>query len=231
METKCYAVDTWTGDEHAGFYNEDVFKEFSVYHDHLYGGFSNLLRMTFDEAVSYFSDSSIDLLHIDGMHSYDAVRHDFETWMPRVSSKGVVILHDINVRENEFGVWQLWEELRPDFPNIEFHHSHGLGVLFVGTDYPEKFQSFLSEMQVSCNYTLLKKYFQHLGEGLVANQDKIYMLTLMEMELRQSLAERDNHLSCLNGTITEIYQSKSWRVTAPIRFLGKQLKADKRVRR
>lgn len=86
---KCYAVDTWLGDEHAGNYGDEIYQELFSYNEEQYAAFSNLMRMTFDEANSYFSDHSIDLLHIDGLHTYEAVKHDFDSWLPKMSDRGL----------------------------------------------------------------------------------------------------------------------------------------------
>ncbi len=37
LSTKCYAVDTWEGDDHASFYDESVFQNLYAYHQDHYG--------------------------------------------------------------------------------------------------------------------------------------------------------------------------------------------------
>src|SRR5215467_4626253 len=142
--TRCYAVDTWTGDEHAGFYDEAVYRDVAAHNGGRYSGFSTLVRSTFDDALRHFSNSSIDLLHIDGGHFYDDVKHDFMTWRPKLSARAVVLFHDTNVREREFGVVRLWEELRQTHPHFDFLHGHGLGVLAVGTEVPPPVQDLFA---------------------------------------------------------------------------------------
>ena len=130
LRTCCYAIDTWKGDEHSGYYGEATFSSLNEYHNLHYKDFSRLLRMTFDEAVQYFEDESIELLHIDGLHTYEAVKHDFETWLPKLAPHAVVLFHDINVRERGFGVWKFWNEVKQKYPhNFEFFHSNGLGII------------------------------------------------------------------------------------------------------
>jgi len=162
VDAKCYAVDTWQGDEHAGFYAEQIYLDLYRYHQERYAAFSQLLRMTFDDARTYFGPDSVDLLHIDGLHTYDAVKHDFETWLPTMTSRGIVLFHDINVHEREFGVWQLWAEISKQYPSFEFTHAHGLGVLLVGSDYagPER-PELLRRLDESA------PIFPRLGERLV----------------------------------------------------------------
>src|SRR5262249_24701192 len=67
LETRCYAVDNWKGDQHAGTYGEEVYLDLAAFHQHHYGRFSELIRSTFDDALQSFEDNSIDLLHIDGL--------------------------------------------------------------------------------------------------------------------------------------------------------------------
>jgi glycosyltransferase involved in cell wall biosynthesis/uncharacterized protein YbaR (Trm112 family) len=137
LNTQCFAVDTWKGDAHTSRYDETVYQEFSAYHDQRFAAFSTLLRRTFDEALECIDNGSVDLLHIDGMHTYDAVQHDFNNWLPKLSDRGVVLFHDIDVHHDDFGVWRLWHELRQQHPHFEFHHCYGLGVLAVGKEAPE----------------------------------------------------------------------------------------------
>ncbi len=130
IDCLCYAVDHWLGEPHAGHYGEEVFADVQQFNETHYRGFSYLLRTGFDEAREQFSDDSIDLLHIDGLHTYEAVSHDFHTWLPKVKPGGIILMHDIAVRHADFGVWRLWDELKDQFPqSFEFHHWWGLGVL------------------------------------------------------------------------------------------------------
>jgi Methyltransferase domain len=137
LSTRCFAVDTWQGDAHAGFYKDDIFSNLSRYHDPRYGQFSRLIRSSFEEAVGQFADGSIDLLHLDGRHFYDDVRQDFEMWRPKLSARAIVLFHDTQVRERDFGVYRFWEEISSGLPHFEFRHCFGLGVLGVGAEAAE----------------------------------------------------------------------------------------------
>jgi MMP 1-O-methyltransferase len=44
-------------------------------------------------------DETIELLFVDGSHEEDDVRHDFETWVPKVVDGGVVAFHDTTWHE------------------------------------------------------------------------------------------------------------------------------------
>jgi hypothetical protein len=163
LNIRCYAIDTWQGDVQAGAYGESIYNDVAHHNEALYAKFSTLLRMTFDEALEKFDNHAIDLLHIDGLHTYEAVKHDFESWLPKLSNRAIVLFHDISVRENEFGVWKLWEELSAIYPSASFQHSHGLGVLLVGKDIEK---DILDDI-LYCNEPSMKTFFLNLGEAVI----------------------------------------------------------------
>jgi hypothetical protein len=161
--TRCYAVDTWTGDADAGFYGQEVYDDLQAHHRQ-YESFSKLLRMTFDAARQEIPDGSVDLLHIDGLHSYAAVKRDYELWLPKLSDRGIVLFHDTMVIERGFGVHQLWSEISEELPHFNFEHGFGLGVLAVGPNQPEAVQQFF-QTAVACPEAV-RHLFSALGSRL-----------------------------------------------------------------
>lgn len=131
VSCKCFAVDNWKGDDHSKQYSENIYSELSQYNE-LYTDFSTLIKSDFDEALDRFENGSIDLLHIDGFHTYDAVKNDFYTWKSKLSKSAIVLFHDICVKDPDFGVHKFWDEIKNDYPSFELRHSNGLGVLAYG---------------------------------------------------------------------------------------------------
>jgi Methyltransferase domain len=164
---RCFAVDTWKGDRHSGFYGDEVFDEVDAYNRAHYSSFSTLLRCTFEEALPGFTDLSIDLLHIDGLHTYEAVSHEFHSWLPKVRPGGIILLHDILGRGKDFGVWRFWEEISARFESFAFHHHSGLGVVRVpGAPLPD--QPFFRGLFTpdSCSEEELRRYYVRLSDQL-----------------------------------------------------------------
>ena len=286
-----FAVDTWEGDEHTGFYGPEVYSRLEEYHDERYAGFSRLLRASFDDAVPQFEDGSIDLLHIDGGHVYDVVCHDYETWCPKLSPHGVVLLHDTNVRDPGFGVHRLWAELRRDQPGFEFVHGHGLGVLRVGTDIPPLLDRLVGIDENAALAAALRQIYGRLGAAvrmefqlrearsaiddqradmdreradhhdalqaraaeIVALEEEVAALgqkhktAIAEVlasrsrelaQLEDELASRARELTAqtaraveLDRTLSELLSSESWRLTEPLRRLGRWSRSTGRLLR
>jgi len=175
LPTQCHAVDTWEGEHHAGIYGQDVFARVNQHNQENYQDFSTLHRTYFDDALAVFTDQSIDLLHIDGLHTYEAVRHDFETWRPKLSENAVVLFHDAAETQTDFGVWQYWDELAAQYPdqNFLFFHSHGLGVLGVGQAFPEEIQGlFAAGLEKSGQ---IRSFFENLNKSIIGPVKKQFL--------------------------------------------------------
>ena len=145
VAVKCFGIDSWRGDVHMGNLDEELRVEVEQYNKTKYAEFSELKAKTFEEAVADFADESIDLLHIDGTHTYEDVRRDFESWLPKLSPKGVVLFHDVAVHGGGFGVWKLWQEIAAEGNSFVFEFGYGLGI-WQRNAIPEDDRSFLSEL-------------------------------------------------------------------------------------
>ena len=213
--SKCYAVDTWQGDAHALSYGEEIYDMVRKNNEENYASFSTLLQMTFDEALSKFEDGSVDLLHIDGLHTYEAVKHDFETWLPKLAPGAIVLFHDTNVRKDDFGVWKYWAELKAQYSDgIEFLHSHGLGVLefsVVSESEPPRSEAKIKiiKQELISFFTSLGKKYDYLWDLSALEQANLKHLE----QVRELWSERDQ----LQAEVSMLKSSFSWRMTAPFR--------------
>ena len=181
-ETEIIAVDTWKGDNQAGFYDECIFKHVNDVRDTYYSSLKiKLSRKTFDEAVFDFKEKSIDMLHIDGLHTYEAVRHDFENWFPKVKDDGIIIFHDTEVGDFDFGVFRLWEDLKEKFYTIEFHHSFGLGILFLDKEVGKELGKYQSVWQMHYSY------IHEIGRNRdILQKDQLLLQKTIEIEAIKS---------------------------------------------
>jgi GT2 family glycosyltransferase len=200
--TATYAVDSWEGDEHAGFYGDAVYRTVATHNRARHAGFSTLIRSTFEEARDYFEDGSVDLLHIDGRHFYEDVKADYTQWLPKLSDDAIVLFHDTNVRERGFGVWRFFEELSGLHPAFNFHHGHGLGVVAVGPAVPEPLRPLLSAKpqavaQIRAVYAALgsalsfRRALAAKSDALTAMMAKDQVLTLDDAQPLADLADGD----------------------------------------
>ena len=229
LRTECVAIDSWGGDVHAGFYDSDVFVNFREYLKDTHPG-QFYIQALFASALNCFDDGSIDLLHIDGLQTYQAVKQDFESWLPKMSDTGVIIFHDINVFERDFGVWRLWSELRATYPSFGFAHKHGLGILYVGRE-PHPIADMLRLLTESRHYgTLAQAWFEGIGTLLIEHRENFAALERAatqqkpqpeprKAEVAEKVAELQTRLNALQHDYNLVVHSTSWRIVAPLRHL------------
>lgn len=156
LKTKIYPVDLWeAGDTFTSHdYEQDVFGFFEKIRKKEFGHINvDMLKMTFDEASKKFMDNTIDILHIDGSHLYEDVKHDYMTWISKVKADGIILFHDISEQllyDNILGSCIFWKELKQNYKwTLEMPYSWGLGILFLSK---EKYKDFLQK--VDLNYYL-----------------------------------------------------------------------------
>lgn len=224
MQSRFWAVDTWEGDSFTeNDYTENIYQAYKEIQDNCFSRQNcEMLRMTFDEAYEKFEDYTIDLLHIDGSHNYEDVKHDFFKWKDRVKQDGVVFFHDIGEDDlygKKMGSHIFWEELRKEYPyTLEFPFSFGLGILFFDRSGFENFKKSVdfSYYQRKANMaaaefkdTLRKDFFRLRDQERyiesLKKQEEINQQHLHRYETNTE--QKDQYILELQGKIEELTET------------------------
>lgn len=82
-------------------------------------------------------DKEVDFLFIDGDHTYQGVKQDFQMYSPLVRKSGIVAFHDIVKHDptSPCEVDKFWSEIKPKFKHLEIIENQnqkwaGIGVLY-----------------------------------------------------------------------------------------------------
>ena len=141
-----WGIDCFEGDYHAGSKNTYAVvisqrailrQKYGIHNVNIVKGYFNDVAKEWETKP----DTAIDILHIDGLHTYDACKEDFETWSKFLSPDGVVLFHDTISFKDDVG--RFFEEIPGDF-KLNFQHSYGLGVWTPSENTYEKLQQIVA---------------------------------------------------------------------------------------
>ncbi len=210
MKCQLVGVDTWEGDKHTGFYGPDIFKNVKNISKKVYNEVSiKLVKQSFDIGSQRIDNKSVDILHIDGLHTYKAVKHDFDRWVSKVKTNGIVLFHDTQETKGDFEVYRLWNELKKKHPYFDFFHSHGLGLIFLSNDYDE----------ILCFRDIWAKYYDLVDKYRILSKKsnkKIQELNIRleeNSQLKSEIINLVNEIFPLRLEVEELVNSrffKSW---------------------
>jgi cephalosporin hydroxylase len=88
---------------------------------------------TYEKVSQIIQGENLDFLFIDGDHTYEGVKKDFDLYSKFVNS-GIIAFHDIAHKEGDYGVVQLWHEIKVNYHTQEFidkNSNKGIGVVFI----------------------------------------------------------------------------------------------------
>lgn len=91
-----YAIDPWKITENYRRWTPQMIAKNERQFDSRVGSHPNVtkMRMLSWDAAPLIEDGSLDLVFIDGDHSYEGVSRDIEMWLPKIRPGGVISGHD-----------------------------------------------------------------------------------------------------------------------------------------
>jgi len=113
-------------------------------------------RSTLKKTKEILNSQKLDFLLIDGDHTYNGVKKDFEMYRELVQKDGIIAFHDINEGPKEFvgGVMKFWKEIKSkhsSFEVIDFHSGEGFGIGFILNSSAKNSTKYLEILKILLN--------------------------------------------------------------------------------
>ncbi|MFM6728593.1 MAG: class I SAM-dependent methyltransferase, partial [Dolichospermum sp.] len=93
---RVYAVDTWENQAMSEGLR-DTYQEFLQNTKDYKNNITSIRSLSVDAAQNF--SQPVDLLFVDGDHSYEGVMADLKAWLPKLKPKAWLVLHDIGWAE------------------------------------------------------------------------------------------------------------------------------------
>jgi predicted O-methyltransferase YrrM len=120
-------VDSYWHNPHHILYANEAFG--------LQGRWRHILKTSQQVAADGDIKEPVDILLIDGDHSYEGVGFDFNYFTPKVRSEGIILLHDSITEGRGFTKWEVKKFLKneiennPKYETFTFSFSAGLTLI------------------------------------------------------------------------------------------------------
>lgn len=91
-------------------------------------------QQTYQQVKAMLKEHPLDFLFIDGDHTYQGVKTDFELYSPLVRKDGLIAFHDIaeHPKEWQVGVGEYWKEIKSAYNHQEFINNPKQGWAGIG---------------------------------------------------------------------------------------------------
>ena len=134
-----YGIDWFMGDEHTGFRN--TYESVISLHQEL--GLENLIFVKGDfSEICKVWNRQINILHIDGLHTYEAVSNDYKNWSKFCNDESVIMFHDVESFPGSVG--KFFHEIE-GFKIVK-KDSAGLGIITKSEATFDRIKSLLDEL-------------------------------------------------------------------------------------
>lgn len=102
-----YAVDHWRGNN--GTWNKDIatkYDVFKIFRNNMeILGLEDTVKplvMESSSGVGLFKENSLDIVFLDGNHTYQGIKEDISMWLPKVKNGGIICGHDAEKKYTDF---------------------------------------------------------------------------------------------------------------------------------